>query len=150
MHKVALIDDHKDTRELLAVFLSFDPELAVTSFPSADAALQALRAGTTFDLIISDISMPGTDGIEFVRILREELGNVHIPAIAVTAHAADYYIHAARAAGFNEYLIKPVDLPDLSDQVRKLLTPLASRTHVSGDALPSASVRLSPSPRSVT
>jgi CheY-like chemotaxis protein len=141
MHKVALIDDHKDTRELLALFLSFDPELAVTSFASADAALQALKAGMTFDLIISDISMPGIDGIEFVRILREQLGGVGIPAIAVTAHAAGYYVDAARAAGFNEYLIKPVDLADLSACVRKLLTRSATCGAFSGDALPPASAR---------
>jgi CheY-like chemotaxis protein len=123
MYKIALIDDHQDTRDLLALFLSFDPELTVTPFGSADTALQAIKTGMTFDLIISDISMPGTDGIEFVRILREELGLLEIPALAVTAHAANQYIQAARAAGFNEYLIKPLDLPDLLICVRNLLSP---------------------------
>ena len=143
MHKIALIDDHQDTRDLLTLFLSFDPDLTVTPFESADAALQAIKAGMRFDLIISDISMPGTDGIEFVRILRGELGFLDIPALAVTAHAANQYIQAARAAGFNEYLIKPIDLPDLSMCVRNLLSPREPEGgDIRGDALPPTSLRL--------
>lgn len=137
MHKIALIDDHQDTRDLLALFLSFDPELAVTSFANANAALDGIKAGMTFDLIISDISMPGMDGIEFGRVVREELHLLDIPLIAVSAHAADQYVRAARLVGFDEYLIKPVDLTDLLNCVRNLLLPRTSRRKdLRGDAQP--------------
>ena len=121
MHRIALIDDHRDTRDLLGLFLALDPQLAITAYESADPALQDLKSGTTFDLIISDLSMPGTDGIEFMRIIRNELHFLDIPAVAVTAHAADYYIASARAAGFNEYLIKPIDPAELLACVYGLL-----------------------------
>jgi CheY-like chemotaxis protein len=79
----------------------------VTVFSSAEAVLDAMNEYLS-TLIMSELSMPGMTGLEFMRRVREkpvEQGGL-IPAIAVTAHYEDFAAVIARAAGFETYLTK--------------------------------------------
>ena len=121
MYDIAVIEDHQDSREFLEFSLSSEGDFRVTGFGSAEDAVASLRAGATFDVLISDIRMPGMDGLEFIRVVREDLHFVNLPAIAVSAHAYDAARLVALRMGFDEYLRKPLDITGLVSCIRLLL-----------------------------
>jgi CheY-like chemotaxis protein len=108
-----VVDDNDDSRRLLDQALHYCGAL-VTVFASPEAALEALTEYLP-TLIISDISMPEMTGFEFIRRLRERPPDKggRIPAIAVTAFYEDFVAGAARNAGFDAYLTKPINFESL-------------------------------------
>jgi CheY-like chemotaxis protein len=106
--KVLAIDDEPDARKLIKRLL----ELAGARVRVVGAVGEALEALETFapDVVVSDISLPGIDGYEFIRCVRA-LGPHHgqVPAVALTAYARAEDRQKALSAGFNEHLPKPVD-----------------------------------------
>jgi PAS domain S-box-containing protein len=111
--KVLVVDDEPDTRELLIAGLGMCGA-KVTSVGSADEALEAIAAGVP-DLLISDIGMPGQDGYELIRRVRElpvEAGG-KLLAIALTAYARAEDRMQALRAGYHMHVPKPVELAEL-------------------------------------
>jgi CheY-like chemotaxis protein len=118
---VALIEDNSDTRTMVEEVLRHCGAM-VTTYESADAAIEQLSEFVP-SLIISDLSMPGVDGLEFmrrVRALPPERGGC-IPALAITAYHEDFAAPAAVQAGFNAYLTKPLKLERLCAAVKELV-----------------------------
>lgn len=78
---------------------------------TASGGEEGLRAAQSseFDLVISDISMPGMDGYEFLRSLRANPRYERTPAIALTGFGRDEDIELSRQAGFTTHLTKPID-----------------------------------------
>jgi CheY-like chemotaxis protein/two-component sensor histidine kinase len=108
-----LVDDEADGRELVAQVLR-DSGAAVHQAASAEEALSMLEQLQP-DLLISDIGMPGCDGHELVRRLRQrppEAGG-RIPAIALTAFARPEDRAQAMRAGYQMHLAKPVEPHEL-------------------------------------
>jgi len=67
-----------------------------------------------FDLAIVDVNMPRMDGFSFLRTLRRSATDVAtLPALVITTEAGEQDLDAARAAGANFYLVKPVSQQDL-------------------------------------
>lgn len=82
------------------------------------AAVAALRVpGAHFDAVLMDIQMPVMDGYTATRIIREELGLVDLPIIAVTAFARTEDREKSRRAGMVGHIAKPLDVEDLLDLV---------------------------------
>jgi PAS domain S-box-containing protein len=107
--RILLVDDDDGARELLARILEPTGARVHTAASAADglASIIALRP----DVLVSDIEMPGTDGIGFlrrVRALAEEEGGA-IPAVALTAYVRDEERERILLAGFQAHLGKPVD-----------------------------------------
>jgi CheY-like chemotaxis protein len=75
------------------------------------------------DLIITDMRMPVMDGLEAVRLMREQPQLATTPIIALTANASDVSRDACIGAGCNEHLTKPVKTRELFPVVERLLTP---------------------------
>jgi PAS domain S-box-containing protein len=73
------------------------------------------------DLILLDIQLPGIDGYEVLRRLRAQPATRHIPVIAISANAMRADIERGRAAGFDDYLTKPIDQPLLLAALRRCL-----------------------------
>jgi len=102
---VLVVDNELDARQIVAAILLQKGAIVVEA-ASAEEALE-LAARRDFDLIVSDIAMPGTDGYEMMRRLRQ--GSCRfIPAIALTACVAPDDIAAALSAGYQKHLEKPV------------------------------------------
>ena len=119
--KIALLDDHEDTRELLEFALQSD--FSVQGFSDASSLLEALET-EKFDLIIADIMLPGIDGYDFLRTLRSDQRFSGIPVIAVTALAMPLDRKKVMEAGFTDYLIKPIQPQDVVDAIwRSLRAP---------------------------
>jgi len=119
--RVLLVEDDDDTREAFSSMLS---SLGATVRAEANAAA-GLQAVTEFrpQAILSDLAMPGEDGLSFIRRVRElppEQGGL-TPAAAVTALASDEDRKLAASAGFQLHVAKPVDAERLAAIVVLLL-----------------------------
>lgn len=103
--RILIVDDAPDNRVLVARFLR--PTEALTEY-AADGleAVEMIRA-VRFDLILMDLQMPRLDGYEAVVKLRAE-GHA-MPIVALTAHALKDERLRCLAAGFDEYVTKPID-----------------------------------------
>ena len=111
--RVLIVDDEKDTLEMLAVVLS-QCGAEVESAASAAEALEMLQECKP-DVLVSDIGMPGEDGYTLmrkVRALEPEQGK-HIAAVALTAHARTEDRMRALSAGFQMHVPKPVEPSEL-------------------------------------
>ena len=115
--RVVLVEDHDDSRELLALMLE-ECGAVVVSAPSARTGLQAVIESHP-DVVVSDLGMPGEDGYWLIREVHSRVGQ--LPAVAVTGFSDRYHPMQARAAGFREYLNKPVDPERLCGAVAKVL-----------------------------
>jgi PAS domain S-box-containing protein len=113
-----VIEDDEDTLEMLRATFAAQG-YRVTACESATDALKVVDNGP-FDLIISDIGMPRIDGYELIRRLRMYPQLRTVPAIALTGYASKKDAEAARTAGFDAHLSKPVgpaELAALTDQL---------------------------------
>lgn len=91
----------------------------------ARTAQESLTAAAEIkpDLILLDIRLPGMDGYAVLERLRSNPATKSIPVIALTAQAMVGDREQALAAGFSEYIAKPIDTRTLAAQVRRLLDP---------------------------
>ena len=117
--RVLVVDDDVDAGAMLKLILS-ERGAQVTVVHGADEALLAL-AGNAFDLLISDIGMPGRDGYDLLRDIRglEQPGE-RLPAIALTAFSRDLDRQQALQAGFDAHLAKPLKPPLLMRLVAQI------------------------------
>jgi signal transduction histidine kinase/CheY-like chemotaxis protein len=111
--KILVVDDEPDTLLMLKIGLS-RCGAEVRAVESAAEALAALDAGS-FDVIISDIGMPGEDGYELIRKIRARTaeGGGRIPAVALTAYARVEDRLQALRSGYQMHVPKPVELAEL-------------------------------------
>jgi signal transduction histidine kinase/ActR/RegA family two-component response regulator len=111
--RVLVVDDEPDTRELLKVGLG-QCGAEVTAAASAAEALEAM-VKVAPDLIISDIGMPGEDGYDLIRRVRQLTaeGGGRVPAIALTAYARVEDRMQALRAGYQMHVPKPVEMAEL-------------------------------------
>jgi DNA-binding NtrC family response regulator len=114
--RILIVDDDPGQRSLLDSFLrgqGFQTVVAV----SGEQALERLRA-EEFDLMISDVRMPGLSGLETLRRARQQ--NAVLPVLLVTAYADIREAVGAMRDGALNYLAKPIDLDELLDTVRQV------------------------------
>jgi CheY-like chemotaxis protein len=114
---VLIVEDNADVRDVLAAMFDCCGAV-VTPASSARTALAWLDVHQP-DLIISDLGMPGEDGLWFIRQVRGLSSPVStIPAVALTGF--DDLRSEAEAAGFNVYLVKPLELLAFSEVLQRL------------------------------
>ena len=104
-HRVLLVDDSPFFRNLLTPLLSV-AGYEVTAVESADRALALREQGEDFDVIISDIEMPGMNGFEFAAAVRADGRWQVIPLVALSSHATDKDFERGREVGFTDYVAK--------------------------------------------
>lgn len=119
MTRVLVVDDEPLNCALLEAMLA--PEgYFVTCADGGEDALRAMREAPS-DLVLLDLSMPGMDGVETCRRIREAPGGELIPVVIVTAHGERDARIRAKAAGVDDFLEKPIDETELLVRVRNLL-----------------------------
>ena len=118
MH-VLFVDDEADLRYIVGDAL-VDCGYQVTVARDAREAMEALRGGTRFSHIVSDISMPEVDGYELIRLIRRDRKS-RIPAIALTAMARIEDRIKALTAGYQMHVSKPVQPVELITIVASLV-----------------------------
>src|SRR5215813_6298911 len=118
--RVAILEDHEDTRELLRISLA--SQFSCRDFANASQLLAELGE-ENFSAVIADIMLPGLDGYEFIKTVRSNPRLRNLCVIAVTALAFEADRQKAIAAGFNEYLVKPISPSDIAGVVWRCLKP---------------------------
>jgi len=117
--RVLVVDDDADARLTLTAMLEqFGATTAAVA--SAAEALDTLSRGQT-DVLLSDLGMPGQDGYEMMRRIRQNRGVGMVPAAAVTAYADADCRSRALDAGFQEHLAKPVEPEILAATLARLV-----------------------------
>ncbi len=109
---IVLVEDHDDSRELLKALLE-TKGYSVAEAADGHAALEAIRARTP-DVALVDIGLPGMDGYELARIIRQDPALKDVVLVALTGYGRDADVRRAKETGFNHHLTKPVR-PDVLD-----------------------------------
>lgn len=141
---ILIVDDHPTNRLVIARQLA----LAGYASESADDGEQGLtqwRSGR-YALVLSDVHMPVMDGYQMTRALRVEekkSASARTPVVALTAAALKGEAERCLAAGMDDYLAKPVSIPELSACLRKWLPHTATTAAVAtGDGVPASAAAL--------
>jgi two-component system, chemotaxis family, sensor kinase CheA len=116
--RLLLVDDSAFFRGMLPPVLQVAGYEVVTA-ASAQDALALLKAGQRFDVILSDLEMPGMSGLQFAQALRAEARTAQTPMIALSSHAAPAVVDEARQAGYRD-LIAKFDRPGLVAALKEL------------------------------
>jgi PAS domain S-box-containing protein len=115
---VLVVDDSEDTTEMVRHLL----EIGGAVVEVATSGFEALRVASEkqFDVVLSDISMPGMDGFELLGKLRELPGKGNLPAIALTGFGRPEDVLRASAEGFYAHITKPFDLHTLATLLQEM------------------------------
>ena len=113
--RVLVVEDQPLNMELAVAILENRGYEVWTAF-DAKECLAKLRKDLP-DIILMDVQMPGTDGLELTRILRDNPATSHLLIVAMTAHAMEEDAERVRAAGCDGYLIKPIQTRLLAEQI---------------------------------
>jgi two-component system CheB/CheR fusion protein len=110
--RVLLVEDNPDSREMLRAILKLDG-FQVDVAEDGQQGLDAILAQRP-DVALIDIGLPGLDGYEVARRVREQLGSSEVHLVALTGYGQAKDREAALRAGFDKHLVKPVNLEDLA------------------------------------
>lgn len=119
--QILLVEDNQLNCEMLTRRLRRAGYTVVTAADGKQAL--ALMASARPALVLMDMNLPVMDGWTACRIARGDPQIRDIPIIALTAHAMDADRRSALAAGCDDYATKPIDFPELLNQIRSLITP---------------------------
>ncbi len=109
MSKILVVDDEQSLRDFLAIMLKKEGHEVVTA-DSGDTALKAVQA-EIFDLVISDVRMPGTDGISVLKTVKDVSPETVV--VMITAFATAETAVEAMKLGASDYIIKPFKIDEL-------------------------------------
>ncbi|WP_035857312.1 SpoIIE family protein phosphatase [Cryptosporangium arvum] len=124
--RVLVADDNADMRDYLQRLLR--GRYDVTTVVDGTAALGFARAHTP-DLIVSDVMMPGLDGLELVAALRSDTRTAGIPVLLLSARAGQEAAVEGLSAGADDYLVKPFAAQELLARVRTIVDLASLRNH---------------------
>ena len=117
MEKILIVDDEKDTREFMARALSGKYEVVTAA--DAELAMRQLESDASIRLMLSDIRMPGEDGLTLMKAAKAAHPNLAV--VLLTAFGSIDQAVAAMKDGADDFLTKPVDLDQLELRVEKAL-----------------------------
>jgi CheY-like chemotaxis protein len=110
--RILVVDDNVDSAESLGLLLRLYGHKVHTAY-SGRSALEAAQLNRP-EIVMLDIGMPGMDGLEVARRLRDDLGLKDVLLVAMTGYGQDEDRRRSQMAGFNSHLVKPIDLERLN------------------------------------
>lgn len=116
---VLIVEDSEDARYFMRLALEDLGYLIIEAEDGAKAVTVAQQERP--DVILMDLSLPIMDGIAATQKIRASDGLHGVPVIAVTAHQETDFRTGAKAAGFDAYVTKPIDVDFLSELIKGLL-----------------------------
>jgi PAS domain S-box-containing protein len=119
-HTVLYIEDNPANLRLVAQILGKNPQLQLITAHNPELGLELAMAHKP-NLILLDINLPGMDGYQVLSVLRSLESAKKTPVIAISANATQRDIERGIAAGFNEYITKPIDVVRFVQTVNRLL-----------------------------
>ncbi len=117
--RVLVVDDHPIVREGMALLINREPDLAVCAdAEESNAALEAIDSLRP-DLAIVDISLPGRDGLELLKMIRAK--DPQMPVLILSMHGETTYAERALRAGANGYIMKQEATDKVLVAIRRIL-----------------------------
>ena len=121
MARIVIVDDRATNCHIFGrLAATIDKDVDVLTFTDPVEALAWLRDNPS-DLIFTDYRMPGMDGAEFIRALREQTASADVPVIAITVYEERFLRLRALEAGATDFLLSPVDHHEFRTRARNLL-----------------------------
>src|SRR5262245_43404925 len=117
MKKILIVEDNKDSREILGLFITKLGHQVIKACNSSEAITYAQAESP--DLILMDLDLPDADGIKTTAILKQNPKTSRIPVVAVTAWMSALSEEKASRVGIVSYLIKPVSPQTLKETIRE-------------------------------
>jgi NarL family two-component system response regulator LiaR len=114
---VILVDDHEVVRQGVRAFLEAQAEFAVVGEAATGAAAVKLVEEYIPDVVLMDLVMPGMDGVEATRQVKNKSPRTQI--VVLTSYHEDEYIFPALQAGALSYILKDVKMEELAEAVRR-------------------------------
>lgn len=118
MFQILVVEDDRELNKTVCTYLNQNGYRTVGCYHAGEA-YDAMYGGALFDLILSDIMMPGVDGFEFTKTVREL--NQEIPILFMTARDDFGAKQKGFKAGIDDYMVKPIDLDELLLRIEALL-----------------------------
>ena len=118
-HKILIVEDDNDTRELLSAVLSQAGYQVATAEHALGAVCSVVRSAP--DLVVADIRMPIVDGMGLATELKAHQDTRHIPVVAVTGYDSPENRASALRAGYDGYITKPIDVTRFPEQIAEFL-----------------------------
>jgi len=126
MIKIAIFDDHKHRRDALKLMLSLRQDMVCTGdYENCDNLVANLKTNIP-DVVLMDINMPGIDGIEGVKLLKEYYPNIYI--VMQTIFEDDARIFNSLLAGANGYILKSTSNEKMMDGILEVVNGGAPMT----------------------
>jgi signal transduction histidine kinase/ActR/RegA family two-component response regulator len=116
--QVLVVDDNRDGADMLHRLFEADGFTVATAYDGFEAIKQVSRSRP--DIVVMDIGMPGMDGYEAVRRIRQQPGGENILMIALTGWGQEDARRLTAEAGFNHHMVKPVDFDVLKGFLEKV------------------------------
>jgi CheY-like chemotaxis protein len=120
--RILVVEDDPESLQMMGALLSLwghQPRLVAAGPAALDTVKEEMP-----DVILLDLGLPGMDGFEVARTIRREpRGGASVLIVAVTAFRGEEHQRQAREAGFDRYLMKPVDI----DTLRQVLAQVSGR-----------------------
>lgn len=117
MFKILVVEDDNELNQLFCRTLNRNGYVALGAYDAAQALIMLEKEAV--DLIISDVMMPGMDGFEFVKQLRD--AKMTLPIMMITAKSDIKDKQSGFSSGADDYMVKPVDLQEMLLRVQALL-----------------------------
>ena len=113
LHRVLVVDDHIDAGETMGMLL----RAAGHDVRVVTSGTEALETAPGFEpsVVLLDIGLPGMDGYEVARRLREQFGPRPVLLVAISGYGQDEHRREAREAGFDHFFTKPVSIKTLRE-----------------------------------
>jgi len=123
--RILVVDDEPDIVELVSYNLKKEG-FVVSSAADGEEALKLIRAGQ-YDLVILDLMLPGIQGMELCRIIRNDPGTAFVPIIMLTARGEEVDRVLGLEIGADDYLTKPFSPRELIARIKAVLRRAAER-----------------------
>lgn len=120
MRTVLIVEDDPVVCESLELALMILPGIAVRSVGSVEQAREALSSDDCFDAVITDVHLPGEDGLALVASMRGMPGRCNLPVIVTTSSREPSIRQRAAAMGVKAFLEKPWSAKELRNTVHSL------------------------------
>ncbi len=120
--KIIIVEDNEINMDLIKAMLERYDFNIVEAYDGFEA-IEKINNNNDAFLILLDIGLPGIDGIEVFKRLKQSENTADIPIIAVTAHAMKGNKEHLLSLGFNDFIEKPIDKNILFEKINKFLNP---------------------------
>lgn len=116
--RALVIDDSQTMRQLECLYLK---QFGFTVDDAADAATGLAKLTPQHSLVITDLNMPGMNGLELVQKIRSGQVNRNVPVVVISTESSTNFIENAKKAGVSAWIQKPFSAQNLQEVVKKLL-----------------------------